>query len=413
MLEISEIVKIAKNNQTPMYLFDLDELAERMHAIQSIVGENVKLCYAMKANPFLVHAMKDLAAKFEVCSPGEFAICEREYVDMSRVVLSGVNKEKQDIIHVMDDCGGVGIYTVESVNQYHLLCECAEERKKTIKVLLRLTSGNQFGLDESELEMIVADREKHPYVQIQGIQCYTGTQKKKVAHIEEELDWLDSVCDRLKDQYGLKVRELEYGPGLPVSYFGDDAYNNNYDMLREFSNKLNQIRDKYEITLEMGRYMAATCGMFVSGVADIKTNKGQNYCLIDGGINHINYYGQTMAMKIPAYTYLKADGTPVAGIDMNKKAKITEEELDKWTICGSLCTVGDVLVKNLPIGTPEVGDMMIFYNIGAYSVTEGIYLFLSRKMPKIVVWSKARGTEVYRDFMESSVINSRQNTICL
>ncbi len=41
-----------------------------------------------------------------------------------------------------------------------------------------------------------------------------------------------------------------------------------------------------------GRFIAASCGVFVS-VVDLKTNKEQNYCIIDGGINHINYYGQT------------------------------------------------------------------------------------------------------------------------
>ena len=63
----------------------------------------------------------------------------------------------------------------------------------------------------------------------------------------------------------------------------------------------------------MGRFIAASCGVFVSSVVDLKTNKEQNYCIIDGGINHINYYGQTMAMKIPAYTYVKADGSITAG----------------------------------------------------------------------------------------------------
>ena len=94
--------------------------------------------------------------------------------------------------------------------------------------------------------------------------------------------------------------------------------------------------------------MAATCGIFVSEVADVKTNKGQNYCVIDGGINHINYYGQAMAMKIPAYTFVKADGTIAAGVDMAKKQAVqTAENMEKWTIVGSLCTVGDVIVKNI------------------------------------------------------------------
>jgi diaminopimelate decarboxylase len=369
----------------------------------------------MKANPFLVHAMKELAAKFEVCSPGEFSICEREQVDMNTIVLSGVNKEKSDIEHVMDNCGGVGIYTVESIRQFQLLADCATKRKKRISVLLRVTSGNQFGLDESEVETIVAQRMDYEYIEIRGIQCYTGTQKKKIEHIEKEIDWLDQLCDNLKDKYGFCAIEFEYGPGLPISYFGEEAYHHDYDMLKQFAVKLNSIRNKYEITLEMGRYMVATCGIYVSSVADIKTNQGQNYCIIDGGINHINYYGQTMAMKIPAYSFVKADGLcPVAGVDMSTGQSLAGDELDleKWTICGSLCTVGDVVVKNLPVGKPQVGDFLVFYNIGAYSVTEGIYLFLSRKMPRIIAYSSKSGIEIYRDIKYSDIINSREQSLC-
>lgn len=39
---------------------------------------------------------------------------------MKDIVLSGVNKEKADICHVLNDCGGVGVYTVESKEQYSL-----------------------------------------------------------------------------------------------------------------------------------------------------------------------------------------------------------------------------------------------------------------------------------------------------
>lgn len=112
-------------------------------------------------------------------------------------------------------------------------------------------------------------------------------------------------------------------------------------MLKEFAEYLKPLKSKYKITLEMGRYIAATCGVYVSSVADTKTNKGQNYCIIDGGINHVNYYGQTMAMKVPAYTFVKADGTAAAGYG----AKDYGTEPEKWTICGSLCTVADVIVK--------------------------------------------------------------------
>ncbi len=435
MIGEEKIGELAKLHGTPLYIFDKEELYKRIGDIQKMLGEDITLCYAMKANPFLVDALKPLVAKFEVCSPGEFAICRRENVDMSSIVLSGVYKKQSDIEYVMDECGGVGVYTVESMEQFNILCCCAKIREITIAVLLRLTSKNQFGLDELEIEQIIENRADYPYIDILGIQYYSGTQKKKVEVNIKELQQLDTFCKQLKNKYDFTVKELEYGPGLMVSYFGEDAYKNDYKMLQEFLTALEEVKKNYHITLEMGRYLVATCGIYVSKVVDIKVHSEQQYCIIDGGINHINYYGQTMAMKIPAYAYVKNDGTIVKAYGLleklrdntkklnindnkssadiekvntdDKNSSIDNEKL-KWTICGSLCTVADVIVKNLPIGQPDKEDLLFFYNIGAYSVTEGIYLFLSRTLPKIITYDKNGIVEVLRDFYDSDIINSRK-----
>lgn len=401
MISKNRIQEIAYEFGTPAYIFDIDELSLRISNMQKVLGEDICLCYAMKANPFLVDAMKRLVSKYEVCSPGEFAICEREDISMDRIVLSGVNKEKSDIEHVMDDCGGVGIYTVESKEQFRMLNECATERRIRIPVLLRVTSGNQFGLDEEDIEKLIAERNIYEFIEFRGIQCYSGTQKKKFAQIEAEIDWLDNFCDRLKLNYGYEASEFEYGPGLSVSYFEPDTDNSSYEILEHLAAKLDSIRGKYQITLEMGRYMAATCGIYISRIADLKTNQCQNYCIIDGGINHVNYYGQTMAMKIPKIDF----------VHMSEKTGTGEQEdayVQPWTICGSLCTSADVIVKNLMLDNPEIGDMLVFYNIGAYSVTEGIYLFLSRKLPKILTYDCASGPVLIRDDISSDIINSRK-----
>lgn len=409
MIREEKIEELAKLHGTPLYIFDKEELCKRICDIQKILGEDITLCYAMKANPFLVDTLKPLVPKFEVCSPGEFAICRRENVDMSSIVLSGVYKKQGDIEYVMDECGGVGVYTIESMEQFNMLCSCAKVRNIKISVLLRLTSKNQFGLDSLEIEKIIEDRADYPYMDIIGIQYYSGTQKKKIEINIKELQQLTSFCEQLKNKYDFTVKELEYGPGLMVSYFGEDAYKNNYEMLQEFLTELEKVKKSYHITLEMGRYLVATCGVYVSRIVDIKVHSEQQYCIIDGGINHINYYGQTMAMKIPAYAYLKNDGTIVKeykSLETFENSNIDNEK-SKWTICGSLCTVADVIVKNLPIGKPDKGDMILFYNIGAYSVTEGIYLFLSRAFPKIITYDENGTVEVLRDFYDSDIINSR------
>ena len=149
-----------------------------------------------------------------------------------------------------------------------------------------------------------------------------------------------------------------------------------------FSRMLDGLRFQGTVTLEVGRYLAAYCGYYLTRIVDQKINKGQRYGIVDGGIHHLSYFGQMMAMKIPHFMHL------------SQKEK---EEKERWNICGSLCTVNDVLVKNLPLSNAAIGDLLVFERVGAYSVTEGIYLFLSRDLPRIFFYSRECGMQLMRD----------------
>lgn len=396
-MEQKILCDFANTDDTPAYIFDLDMLRERVQMLRECLGGDVCLCYAMKANPFLITPLKSVIDKYEVCSPGEFHICERAGVPMERIVLSGVNKEAGDIAYVMQQYEGAGTYTIESRKHLQILESCAKEKGIIVKALIRVTSGNQFGVDEEEVLDIIAHRDDYPHVAFEGIQCYSGTQKKKFSKIEKELDWLDELCGKVKNDCGYEVRQLEYGPGFYVPYFVNDEEVDDAKLLGQFAGKLRSLRFAGKITLEMGRYIAAYCGYYVTRIMDTKVNKGQKYCIVDGGIHHLNYFGQAMAMKIPHFRHIKASG------EMDKMEPPKEE---LWNVCGSLCTVNDVLVKQMPLADAGVGDVLVFERVGAYSVTEGIYLFLSRALPRIFFWSGDEGMVQIRGVLESYLVNS-------
>ena len=408
MVGVNELKEIAIKCGTPSYIFDTDELCARIDAMQQILGCGVTVCYAMKANPFLISVLDKKLDKFEVCSPGEFAICEKEGINREKIVLSGVNKEKKDILYTMKT-GAVGIYTVESLNQLELINSCAVECGIKVKVLIRVTSGNQFGINERQVYEIADRKDELKGIIIEGIQCYSGTQKKKLSQIEAEVVWLQAIAHTCETEHGVKLKEIEYGPGLSVDYFVTDkcdAMNTDFDELKEFAAMIKEMSEKFNVTLEMGRYIAATCGILISRIADMKMNDTTRYAIIDSGINHINYYGQAMAMKKPRCEFIPMEYTEGFADGVDHEVEVYSQGVQPYNICGSLCTVGDVIVKNLELKDAKIGDMIAFYNIGAYSVTEGIYLFLSRRMPAIVLYSNKNGYRVIRKSVETFLINS-------
>lgn len=382
---------------TPFYLFNLERFTERIRQIQEILGQQVNLCYAVKANPFLISVAADKVKRLEVCSPGEFAICEKNGISMDKIVLSGVYKEEKEIRRILSAYGEKGIYTIESPGQLKILAKVSEEIGIRISVLLRLTSGNQFGMDAKKIHEIIRDRSKYSQLQIRGIQYYSGTQKKQKKVMEKELTMLDVLCEELKDKWGFHVKELEYGPGFFFPYFQKDDVSDTREVMTEFRQILDRMKFQGKVTLEIGRYLAADCGVYVTRIVDLKENDGKKYAIVDGGIHHLNYYGQTMAMKIPFYSQL--DGNTL-------EERNRQQDVEMVTVCGALCTVSDVLVKNLPLTGEILGDILVFENTGAYSVTEGIYLFLSRAMPQILFWSENEGLKLIREPVETSKFNS-------
>ena len=382
---------------TPSYVFDLDKMKGFVKKVQSCLGESVQLCYAMKANPFLTGPMMEVVSSFEVCSPGEFRICERVGVPMVRIVLSGVYKNPEDVEYVLSAYGGRGMYTVESLQHLQILNDTAVKLGMKIAVLIRVTSGNQFGVDEEDIRKMVSDRGNYPGIEIEGLQFYLGTQKRELSQMKTELEHLDEFIGELKEVNGFETRVLEYGPGFFVPYFKKDKSEDVEDVLGEFKELLECLKFKGKVVLEMGRFLAATCGYYVTSIVDMKVNKDQPYVIMDGGINHLNYYGQVMAMKQPYCVQLDAEG--------NEK---TEGEAEAWNLCGALCTVSDVVVKRFPLHKPQIHDILVFERVGAYSVTEGIYLFLSRPLPRIYFWTEEGGLRMVREGVHTDLLNSER-----
>lgn len=360
--------KIIKSYATPLYVFEIDALKNRVDYLKSRLPKDVSLCYAIKANTFIVSDLCPYIEKLEVCSPGEMMLCLEKGVELSKIVVSGVYKTRDFIEEIVKDHSGVNCFTVESAEQYDMLIEFAEKYNKKIKLLLRLTSGNQFGLDEDDVKKIITSYDKNA-VEIIGIQYFSGTQKTSLKRIKREIDYADAFLAELENEYCFKSDEFEYGPGLPVAYFDTDNFNED-EYLAEFSSLLSSMKYKAKITLEVGRSLVADCGNYITKVVDMKSNQNQNYAIVDGGMNHITYFGQSMAMKHPFHSLfpLRDDG----------KTK-------NWNICGSLCTVNDILMKNTPITDLKIGDAIVFKKTGAYCATEGISLFLSRDLPQVLI----------------------------
>lgn len=379
--------KLLTEFSTPMYLFDTEILEKRIKYIKNCLNKDFKLIYAVKANTFILKHIEKIIDGYEICSFGEFEICNKLNLDQSKFIISGVNKDFNSLKYIFENTTDVVKFTIESLSQYVLLTKLAKEYNKKIQLLIRLTSKNQFGVSENDFEQIVLSSKNESIIDIIGIQYFSGTQKKSLNKMEKELNYLEQFINYIEEKYSIKLEHIEYGPGAPINYFMGEEFNEK-EYFSELNNMLSRIKNR-KISLEIGRSIVASCGFYLTKVVDIKNNENGNILLVDGGINHLVYYGQTMAMRIPYMEqYPKREGV-----------------LKHYTLYGSLCTINDILVKNIELKDVQVNDTFIFKNVGAYCSTEGISLFLSRELPKIILKEKNGKFKMVRSNIKTSNLN--------
>lgn len=386
--------------QTPCYVFDEAACVDRAIRIRQEVGKwGGKLCFAIKANPFLIPALIPVVDKFEVCSPGELEICRKYKVPGGKILFSGVVKTGEDMEKALSY--PVDVITLESVHHWELLKDALKEglsdaTDRCVKVMPRLSSGAQFGMEPSQMGHILMEAADMKNIRVEGIHYFTGTQKKGKQY-EKEIKCALQWMEELEKKFSLEDVILEYGPGLAVPYFNGDDFEQPYGLIENLRDFILAEKPSHRIDIELGRYLTASCGEYVTRIVDVKSADERNYCLVDGGIHQVNYYGSNMAMRTPVIEYVPVGNKPDSSL-LNQERE--------YMICGSLCTFADILARGISLPSPEIGDCLIFENIGAYSVTEGSYLFLSHALPQIYI--KQQNGQIWkaRSAQESWLINS-------
>lgn len=383
-----DLVEVVK---TPSYIFDFEQFNQRCKQIREIIGNDIRLCYSMKANPFLIDNLPTCIDKIEVCSPGELFICEHYNIFPANIFYSGVNKNHNDVKEAFNY--GVREFTVESYKHLNLINALGKEKNRIVNVYLRISAETQFGMDIQDVKEIIEHRDTYPFLNICGIHYFSGTQKKKPNIIIKELAFLKKIVLDIEEAYNFNIGEIEYGTGLYVEYF-DDVQNEFADLIL-IKESLYELSKLVKVTIEMGRFFAASCGYYLTKIDDVKKNDGVNYLIVNGGMNQLIYDGQLRAMRKPRITHIK-------------KMQIQSEKCieDEYTICGSLCTTNDVIVREQKLFAPEIGDILVFHNVGAYSCMEGMNIFLSREMPQI--WGIMNSNVVLlRDFIYTHQFNQK------
>ena len=108
-------------------------------------------------------------------------------------------------------------------------------------MLLRLNAGSQFGMSKEDLFTALAHRRETPDLEFIGIHYFVGTQRKKLVNQQKELAMLRELYAEIEHTFGLRLPELEYGPGLAVPYFDGDDFADTLSPAKDLAPALREV----------------------------------------------------------------------------------------------------------------------------------------------------------------------------
>ncbi len=384
---------------------------------------DVALLYAAKANPYpsLLEAMRPYVDGLDVASLGEVEAAVAAGYPPPSLRLAGPGKTFSLLRRAVKD---QLLVSVESPEELTDLTNLAREEGRSARVVLRLeprtalhafavtmasvpmrprsslvesstgSSVHPFGLDEAETEAALAILDTaRDALTLEGIHVYRGAQCRSVRgwlnHLAEVLDLAETIQRR-----GWPLRDINLGggfgvassagPELDVEALGPKASR----MLGKF--RENQARrgtaeappDRTNgepasvrrqgsanprFVLELGRFLVADAGVFVTRVLRTKVRAEHRVAVLDGGVHQLwAATGQlgprprAVRVPLPSAAALRSDGVELSDTPTH--------------LMGPLCTPLDAL-GTIP-GAVRPGDLVAFLQVGAYGATLSPTAFL-------------------------------------
>lgn len=369
----------ARVGRTPFYAYDRSLLSARVAQLRAALPAEVKLHYAMKANPMpaLVCHMATLVDGIDVASAGELMVALDAGADPQEISFAGPGKTDAELHQAV--AAGI-LVNVESFREVPILAAAQQALGLPARVAVRVnpdfelkSSGmkmgggpKQFGVDAEQVPELLAAIGRAGLA-FEGFHLFAGSQNLKPEAIVEAQQKSFALACRLAEDAPSPVRFLNLGGGFGIPYFpGEQPLDlapigaNLADIVAQAKTALPQA----EIVIELGRYFVGEAGLYVAKVLDKKVSRGHTYLVTDGGLHHhlsaSGNFGQVIRKNYPAAIGNRMDAT-------------VQETV---SVVGPLCTPLDLLADRMNLAAAGPGDLVVIYQSGAYGATASPQRFL-------------------------------------
>jgi diaminopimelate decarboxylase len=362
---------------TPFYAYDRSLLRQRVAELRAALPREVKLHYAMKANPMpaVVGLMATLVEGIDVASAGELKVALDAGADPAEISFAGPGKRDAELRQAV--AAGV-LVNVESLRELPVLAQAAQDFGRAARYAVRVNpdfelkgSGmkmgggpKQFGVDVEQVGELFAlgGREGLAF---EGFHLFAGSQNLRAESICEAQQKSYELALRLAALAPAPVRFLNLGGGFGIPYFPGETPldlapvgENLHAIVERTKRELPQAH----IVIELGRYLVGEAGVYVTRIVDKKVSRGQTFLVTDGGLNH----------------HLSASGNFGQVVRKNYPATLNPQRgaVEAASVVGPLCTPLDLLADRMDLPAAQIGDLAVVFQSGAYGASASPQAFL-------------------------------------
>jgi diaminopimelate decarboxylase len=313
----------------------------------------------------------------DVASAGEMKVALDAGADPAEMSFAGPGKRDAELRQAV--AAGVQV-NVESARELPVLAAASQALGLPARVALRVNPDFElkgagmrmgggpkpFGVDAEAVPALLRTVAAMG-LQFEGFHLFAGSQNLRAEALCEAQQLSYELALRLASSAGVAVRHLNLGGGFGVPYFPGEqplALSPIADNLAALQARAARELPGARLVLELGRYLVAEAGVYVTRVVDRKVSRGHTYLVCDGGLHHhlaaSGNFGQVVRKNYPATV-------------VQRVASLVQETV---SAVGPLCTPLDLLVDRMALPVAEVGDLVVLFQSGAYGATASPQAFL-------------------------------------
>jgi ornithine decarboxylase len=339
---------------TPLLVCDPYRVIEQYRLLASHL-RGFRLHYAVKTSPHpaVLRAVAASGGGFDVATSAELDLIRSLGLPIQRCINTNPIKKLADIDHAY--IAGVRTFVVDNPIEVQKFAGLPSD----IDILVRLAFRNpsaksdlstKFGVDPADAELVV----KHVLaagVQFAGFSFHVGSQGPTVEPYRESLRGTLDLVALISETLGVPTRIIDIGGGFPVTY--REPAPDIGDIARVIDEVLGDRREEFTLLAEPGRFLAADCMTLLTSVVGSGVRDGRMWHYLDDGL--YGSYSNVMTEDVhPAILALREVSEGVS-------------DYEPVTLAGPTCDSADVIARDYPMPTLNVGDVVVSPMMGAYT----------------------------------------------